>query len=45
MINATSQTGAARPVWSSWIPATALLAAQLPTFTSSEEFEWCNRVD
>jgi CheY-like chemotaxis protein len=45
MINATSQTGAARPVWSSWIPATASPAAQLPTFTSSEEFEWRNRVD
>jgi CheY-like chemotaxis protein len=45
MVNATSQTGAARPVWPSWIAATASPAAQLPTFTSSEEFESCNRVD
>jgi hypothetical protein len=27
MVNATSQTGAARPVWSSWIAATASPAA------------------
>jgi CheY-like chemotaxis protein len=30
MVNATSQTGAARPVRSSWIAATASPAAQLP---------------
>jgi len=33
MVNATSQTTAARPVRSSWIAATSSLAAQLPACT------------
>jgi CheY-like chemotaxis protein len=33
LVNATSQTGAARPVRSSWIAATSSLAAQLPACT------------